>query len=574
MTLNSTLNIANSSLIASQVGLQVASNNLANVSTPGYTRQIALLQALRGSQSDPFQIGSGVAVANVRRQIDQALQERLWDGVSDQYSSAQKLNTFNQLEAILNEGTEFDTSSQLTSFFNTWSEATTLLDSESSIINQGQSLTGFIRNVREQLMDQRRQLEDQLDAQTVQANSLFEELATINQTIAGRETGAAEASALRDRRDQIVTEISSLIDISVNENAEGLYDVFVGSTPVVLGTRNRGVEIDRETINGVITATVRISDNGAPLPVDGGSIGGLLASRDGVIDTTIEKLDDLASSLIFEINRLHSTGRNADRLTTTQGTLAINTTNQNLPINDPNNLAFADLPFAAENGSFTIEVYNSETQTSDVLTVPIDLDGLDASNLPGVGDDTTPQQIVDAINGHFGGSVTASFTADGRLDITAAPGSSFSFTDDTSGVLAVMGVNSFFTGTNAQDIAVREGVEVMLGRTVDDKFVENGNALEIGRLTEGVLSSLGDRSFGKFWGLHAQDVATQSSSARTKADADAIVGQSLAAQRAAVSGVSIDEESMNLLLYQRQYQAAAQVIQTTQAMFDTLLSLV
>ena len=572
MSLGSTLNIANSSLIASQIGLQVASNNLANVSTPGYTRQIAMLQAMRGARSDPFQIGSGVGVASVRRQIDQALQERLWNGVSDQYASAQKLNTFNQLEAILNEGTEFDTSSQLSAFFNSWSEATTLLDSESSIVNQGQSLAGFIRNIRGQLMDQRRQIEDQLDAQTSQANALLEEIATINQTIAGREVGQAEASALRDRRDQIVTELSTLIDISVNENPEGLYDVFVGSTPVVLGTRNRGVEIDRETIDGVVTATVRLKDNRAPLPVEGGSIGGLLQSRDGVIDTTVAKLDDLASSLIFEINRLHSTGRNAERLGSTQGTLAINTTNRTLPINDPNNITFANLPFSAQNGSFTIEIYNEETQTSNEVIVPIDLDGLDANNLPGVDDDTTPEDIraaIDAIPG-----LTATFTPDGRLDIEAAPGFRFSFADDSSGVLAVMGVNSFFTGTTAQDMAVREGVEVMLGRTVDGQFVENGNALEIGRLNEGVVATLGDRSFSKFWGLHAQDVATQTSAARIQADAAAIVGQSLEAQRAAVSGVSIDEESLNLLQYQRQYQAAAQVIQTAQSMFDTLLNLV
>jgi len=575
VSLNSTLNIANSSLIASQIGIQVASNNLANISTPGYTRQIARLQALRGARSDPFQIGSGVAVAQVQRQIDQALQERLWNGTSERFASAQRLSTFNQLEAILNEGTEFDTSSQLTAFFNTWSEATTLLDSQSTIVNQGESLAGFIRNIRGQLMDQRRQIEDQLDAQTTQADALLEEIATINQTIAGREIGQSEASALRDRRDQIVSELSTLIDITVNENPEGLYDVFVGSTPVVLGTRSRGVEIDRETIDGVTTATVRLKDNAAPLPVEGGSIGGLLQSRDGVIDTTVEKLDDLAASLIFEINRLHSTGRNESRLTQTTGTLAIDTANRTLPINDPNNLAFAELPFAAQNGSFTIEVYNEATQTSDEVTIYIDLDGLDSNNLPGVGDDTTPQDIVDAINLAFPtGNITAGFTPDGRLEIDASPGTSFSFSDDTSGVLAVLGVNSFFTGTSGQDIAVREGVEVMLGRTVNGQFVENGNALEIGRLNEGTVASLGDRSFSKFWGLHAQDVATQTSAARIQADADAIVSQSLEAQRAAVSGVSVDEESMNLLLYQQQYQAAARVVQTTQTLFDTLLSLV
>lgn len=572
MSLNSTLQIANSSLIASQIGLQVASNNLANAATPGYTRQTAMLQALRGRVTDPNMIGAGVGVAQVRRQIDQALQERLWNGVSEQNASVQKLQVFDQLESILNEGTEFSTSGQLASFFNAWSEATTLLDTQSTLINQGKSLSGFIRNMRSELMSQRRQIEDQIDAQTTRADALLQEIADINRTISQRELGQSQASALRDRRDQIVTELAQLMDVSVNENPEGLYDVFVGSTPVVLGTRNRGLEIDRETVDGVVSVKPRLKDNGAPLPITGGSIGGLLATRAGAVDATIEKLDDLASQLIFEVNKLHSTGTNANGLTAASGTLAIAAADRNLAISDPNNASFASLPFGAETGGFFVEVRNEATGTSDRVWIEVDADGIDANGQPGTGDDTTPEDIraaIDAIDG-----LTASFTPDGRLDIQASSGFTFSFDEDSSGALAVMGVNSFFTGTTAQDIGVRDDVEVMLGRIVDGQFVENANALRIGELAEKTLSDLGDQTIGKFWSLHAQDVATQTSGARVGAEAASIVRESLEAQRAGVSGVSIDEESMNLLTFQRQYQAAAQVVQVTQSMFDTLLALV
>lgn len=572
MSINSTLHIANSSLIASQIGLQVASNNLANASTPGFTRQVALIESLRGRLTDPNMIGAGVAVTQVRRQIDQALQERLWNGVSDEYAAAQKLGVYSQLESILAEGTDFDTSSQLSSFFNSWSEATTLLDTESTLVNQGQTLTSFIRNIRSELNGQRRQIEDQIDSQTAQANALFQEIADINETISAREIGQAQASSLRDRRDQIVTELSSLVDINVNENPEGLYDVFVGSTPVVLGTRNRGIEIDRQTVDGVVSVTPRLKDNGAPLPVNGGSIGGLLETRAGAIDATIDKLDDLSVQLIFQVNRLHSTGTNANGLTATSGTLAIATADRNRPINDPNNASFAELPYAAETGGFFVEVRNKENNTSNRVWIEVDLDGIDDNGLPSTADDTTPEEIraaIDAVDG-----VSASFTPDGRLDIRSSPGFSFSFDEDSSAALAVMGVNSFFTGTTAQDIGVREGVEVMLGRIENGQFVENANALRIGALGEQATGALGGVSIGKSWSLHAQDVATQSSGARVGAQASAIVRESLEAQRASVSGVSIDEESMNLLTYQRQYQAAAQVVQVAQSMYDTLLNLV
>jgi flagellar hook-associated protein 1 FlgK len=479
---------------------------------------------------------------------------------------------YSQLEAILAEGTDFDTSSQLSSFFNSWSEATTLLDTRSTLVNQGETLTGFIRNIRSELTGQRRQIEDQIDSQTAQANALFQEIANINRTISAREVGQSQASSLRDRRDQIVTELSTLVDINVNENPEGLYDVFVGSTPVVLGTRNRGIEIDRQTVDGVVSVTPRLKDNGAPLPVKGGSIGGLLETRAGAIDATIEKLDDLSAQLIFQVNRLHSTGTNRDGLRAASGTLAIATADRTRPINDPNNASFAELPFAAENGGFFVEVRNKENGTSDRVWIEVDLDGIDNNGLPSTADDTTAEDIraaIDAVDG-----VSASFTPDGRLDISASPGFSFSFDEDSSAALAVMGVNSFFTGTTAQDIGVREGVEVMLGRIEDGQFVENANALRIGALGEQAIDQLGGVTIGKSWSLHAQDIATQSNGARVGADASAIVRDSLEAQRASVSGVSIDEESMNLLTYQRQYQAAAQVVQVAQAMYDILLNLV
>lgn len=572
MSLTSTMNIARSALTTSQLGLQVASMNMANAANPAYTRQIAMLQAIRGRVSDPYQIGQGVAVTEVRRQIDEALQRRIWSGNSAENASAQRYGVLSQLETILNEGTEFDMSSQLSGFFNTWTEATTLLDSEATIRNQGESIASFIRNMRADLTTQRRQIEDQIDAQVLRADAILDEIASINRTISESEIGDAEASGLRDSRDALVTELAQLIDVTVVENNGGAYDIYSGSTPIIQGARNRGIEITRATDeNGELSVRVEIAADSTPLPVTGGSIGGLLASRDGAIDETLEKLDTLASQLIFEVNRLHSTGINADWLSSTGATLQIPTSDQTLALNDPNNDTFADLPFAAVNGGFTVTVRN-ENGSTVTRRIDIDLDGIDSTGAAGFGDDTSAEDIraaLDAIDG-----INASFDSSGKLQITADSGYSFAFSEDSSGALAVMGVNSFFTGDNAADIAVREGVEVMLGRMEGDQFVANGTAKLIGALGDEAVDGLNGIGLKKFWSQHATDVATQSASARNKANADTLIRESLDAQRASVSGVSIDEESINLLSYQRQYQGAAQVITTAQEMFDTLLALV
>lgn len=564
MSLTSTINIARSALTTSQLGLQVSSMNMANAANPSYTRQIAMLQAIRGRVSDPYQIGQGVAVTEVRRQIDDALQRRLWAGNSAEFASAQQYGVLSQLETILNEGTEFDMSSQLSGFFNTWTEATTLLDSAATVRNQGEALASFIRNMRSDLVTQRRQIEDQIDAQVLRADAILDEIAGINRTISENEIGDAEASGLRDSRDALVTELSQLIDVTVVETNSGSYDIYSGSTPIIQGARNRGIEISRVTDdNGVLSVRVEIAADSTPLPVTGGSIGGLLASREGAIDATLEKLDTLSAQLIFEVNKLHSTGINADWLTTTGATLQVATGDQTLALNDPNNDSFADLPFAAVNGGFTITVRNANGST-ETRRIDVDLDGLN-------GDDTSAEDIRAALNGIDG--INASFDSSGKLQISSDSGYSFSFSEDSSGALAVMGVNSFFTGENASDIAVREGVEVMLGRMEGDQFVANGTAKLIGGLGDEAVDGLNGLGLKKFWSQHGTDIATQSASARNKANADSLIRESLDAQRASVSGVSIDEESINLLTYQRQYQGAAQVISTAQQMFDTLLAL-
>lgn len=573
MSLTSSINIARSALTTSQLGLQVSSMNMANAANPNYTRQIAMLEAIRGRVSEPYQIGHGVAVTEVRRQIDEALQRRLWSGNSAEFSSAQQFGVLSQLETILNEGTEFDMSSQLSSFFNTWTEATTLLDSQATIQNQGEAIASFIRNMRSDLTTQRRQIEDQIDAQVLRADDILDEIAAINRTITESEIGPTEASGLRDQRDALVTELSQLIDVDVFETNQGTYDIYSGSTPIVQGARNRGIEIRRVTDDsGVLSVRVELRSDSTPLPITGGSIGGLLASRDGAIDATLEKLDTLASQLIFEVNKLHSTGINEDWLTSTSSTLQVASGNQALALNDPNNSSFANLPFAAVNGGFTVNVRN-ENGSSETLRIDIDLDGLDNAGLPGFADDTSAEDIRAAIDGLDG--ITASFDSSGRLQISADAGYSFSFSEDTSGALAVMGVNSFFTGDNAADIDVREGLEVMLGRIdTNGQFIANGTAKLIGSIAEDAVGGLGGLSINKFWAQQAQDIASKTSSARNKANADTLIRESLDAQRASVSGVSIDEESINLLSYQRQYQGAAQVITTAQQMFDTLLSLV
>lgn len=577
MGLGSAFNIGRSALQASQLGVQVASNNLANAATPGYARQTLGLEAIPGAGSSAS-IGRGVQFTGVRRQIDEALNARLNGAISDAAAAQESSRILGSIETALNELTDLDLSSELGSFFTSFSELANGTQSQSQVIEQGELLAGFMRRLRGDLVDQRNQLDNRLGALVEQADALATEIAGLNEEIVRSEGGGvATNNPLRDRRDELVRELSQLVDISTVEQASGAIDVLVGSSPVVLGARSQGIELREIPAGDTIERRISVTATSQVLDVTAGEIGGVLASRDGELDGMIETLDRLAGSMINEINRLHATGATADGLTSASSTLVISPDDQSIALNDPLNRTLAELPFPPTNGGFLVRVVDEASGAVSTTRIDVDLDGIDATGAAGFGDDTSVQDLaaaLDAVNG-----LSASVGSDGRLSINASQGTSFTFGDDSSGVLAALGVNSYFTGNDAQDIAVRDELRgspslLMTGRYVDGSFVENGTSLEIAGIQDNAVDSLDGDSASGFWRSAVQTFSVKAGSAQTVAEATAIVRDGLESERLAVSGVDTDEESLSLLQFQRQYQGAARIISTTNQLLDELLAIV
>lgn len=576
MSLTAAFQIGNSALTASQLAIQVAGNNLANAATPGYARQIAFLTPARTDMGGRISIGTGVNVLDVRRQVNEAIQARLYGGVSAEAAAAQQHHILSQIESVLGELGNHDLSSELSRFFNSWSERANLIQSSAVVVQQGERLADFIRRLRSDLMDQRAQIDRQLGVAVEQADGLLNQIADLNQAISEAEGTGGHANALRDQRDQLIVQLSQFMDVTAVEQPNGATDILIGSTPVVLGGRSRGVQLERRTENGELVVTVNVKDDGQPLNVRAGQIGALVSERTAAIDGVVGKLDALASQLIFEVNRLHSTGRNASGLISATATLSVPAPDRSLALNDPANVTLSALPFRATSGGFTIQV-TDPTGNVQSVRIDIDLDGRTSGGTPGYGDDTSLDDIIAALNAVSG--VSAQVNASGRLEITADPNFSFSFTDDTSGVLAVLGVNAYFTGKSAVDIGIRADLKtnpglLSTGRLENGQFVENGTALAIAGLQDKALPALGGQSLRAHWTETVQRLGVATDAAAGRYQAAVVVRESLEAQRASVSGVSVDEESINLMMFQRQYQGAARFISIVDEMTQTLISLV
>jgi flagellar hook-associated protein 1 FlgK len=577
MGLTAALSIGRSALAAGQLGVQVASNNMANAATPGYSRQIGRLVPMRGDRSIPgITIGAGVLMRSVLRQVDEGLESRLRAAISDNSFAQVQSSILAQVEDILGELGESDLSSQLSQFFRAWSERANQSASSASVVQQGSQLAAFIRRLRGDLANQRAQIDAQIAAEIDKANQIIDTIAQLNAQISQAEVGGNVANTLRDQRDQAVRELSELLDITVVSRGQQGVDILAGSTPIILGSQPRNLSLRAEQVGDESRVAIVAGENQARLDVTSGSLASLLQSRDAGVVDIIERLDALTATLIFEVNRLHSTGARAAGLSTSTGTLAFSTAQRSLALNDPSNTPVSGLPFRPVAGGFLVHVRQNATGTTETVRINVDLDGLTSTGTPGTSDDTTAGDIVAQIDAIPG--LSATFTPDGRVSVSAAEGFVFSFAEDSSGVLAVLGLNSYFTGTDASDIGVREELTadsslLSAGRFVNGNFIENATALDVAALQTRGLSSLGGISLMDAWREGVQVLGSRAASARSVAQAASLVSDGLEAQRAAISGVSVDEEALSLMDYQRQYQAGARIISVAQELTQTLMEL-
>ena len=566
MSLSGSIQMAAASLQANDIALQVVGQNIANASTPGYTREVANFTPGPSQTSGALVLGTGVQVLSITQQIDNFLESQVRTANSNQAGADTLKGTYTQLENIvgaLNSGSSL--SSAMNQFFNSISDILNQPGNQSvyqSAVLQGQTLAQTINSMANQTVQLRSSIDQQVSGLGPQINSLTTQIAKLNgeiTQITGGGQSPSDANGLSDQRNQALTQLSQLIGIQVNIQPDGSVSVYNGGNYLVDENTSQPVEVATSQNRGITVSTLEIEGSNSPLLATSGQLQGLVNSRDDVLGGFQDQLNSFTSTLTNEFNKVYASGQGTTGYTQTTSQNAVSNPNVSL------NQAGLGLPLTPTNGSLQLIVTNTQTGASTTSTIPV--------SLLSSGSGTTLNSLAASISQVPG--LTASVSK-GLLTISAGANTQFAFGPDNSGTLAALGLNTFFTGSQAGNIGVNSTLlqdPTKFAASTQGVGTDTTNAQTLANFLTQPLASQNGETIQTLYNSMTTTITQNSADATASADAADTLQTQFSSQETDESGVNIDNEVVNMMNYQEAYQASAKYISTLSGLLNSLVQL-
>ncbi len=614
-----------SGMLAFQRALDLTGHNIANANTPGYSRQVPEFTSRIGGGAGQTYIGGGTQIRSIERMYDALLVEQL-------RTSNTGLNRFNILNALAGQvdslladpDTGLNTGMQ--GFFNALQDVgndpanlptrQALLGEADGLVSRFQSLDARLESLESEVNDRVRLAVDDI-------NRVATEIATVNDRIALAGAGA-KPNDLLDRRDQLLLELSGLISVSTSEQDDGTLNVFVGSgQALVLGAEAQPLDVRPSEFEPTRLSVVYRGASG-DTPIDtslsGGTLGGLLEFRSRMLDTSRQSLGQTAVAFVQQFNAQHAAGMDLrgnlggdfygidppDVLYSSGNTGAATAT---ATISDLGAFTGADYVLEFDGASYGL------TRADTGASIPLSGSGTAAD--PFVADGVSIEVSGAAAagdrimirTGHGAASSIQTLITDPRSIALSSPTrvqaalgnigdaviNDVSVTDAadpnllTTAVIEFTGPNTYqvngagaFPYTDGQPITINGTAVTITGNPgTGDQFTieqnaaasgDNGNALALVDIqATGVLDG-GAVSIGESYGQLVASVGGSTYQIQSSLDAQTVIHSNAQNEVLSKSAVNLDEEAANLIRFQQAYQAAAQVVNVTKTLFDTLLA--
>ncbi len=462
------LDIATSALSAQQQSINVTAHNIANVNTEGYSQQRPDLETKQPVLNNGLIMGRGVDVEQVIQSSDQFIENRLMQEKSNLSSSSEMEKYMQVLEGYFNETSDTGMSTMLNNFWNDWydisnnpsgpAERNSLYEGSTLLAEQFNSLGSDLNQVKSDLTNA-------VSSGVGTINQITQEIAQLNDQIVGMENNNT-ANDFRDKRNSLVSQLNQYLDVKTFEQSNGsLTIVSAKGCTLVQGDSNYTLEMGGDNGDRIIwrdssDRPVDITDY-----INNGNLGGWLDMRDEIVGKYQLNLDALAKEFIWSVNQQHSQGVGLEGFNSVTGSSAVSDTSEELGTID-SGLDYWD---KVKDGPFNLWVYdaNGDVVGSGATQITIDANtgGTTLTSL------SNAIAAVDHIN---------TDTTNDKLTITADSGYTFAFSDDTSHVLAALGINTFFTGSNASDIGVNRAIglnknNIAAAQVGSDGSIASGN---------------------------------------------------------------------------------------------------
>ena len=585
MSLDIARSIAVRSLMVTQVQISVASANISNADTTGYTAKTANQTATTSGGA-----GTGAVITGITSNVDKLLLKSLMQA-SSSLGAADTSNTYlTQLQDLYGSSSGSDSSG--TSLANTIASleaaVSSLAGTSSSAALQANAVSALddlasqLRETSTGIQKLRSNADQDIASSVSDVNQQLKTIASLNAQIKQAAASGQPTGDLEDQRNTALQDVASKMNVNYFISSTGDMQVYTTSGQTLVD--NSAHEVSYSTVSSVTGATTYsstsssgfsgITVNGVDITaqITSGDIGALIGLRDTVLPAAQSQLDQLATQLADSLNAVHNTGTSLPPPSTLTGTAAVTSSTQ-LSATGTARIAVAD-------------------QSGNLVSYQ----DLDLSSYSTVGD------LVSAINGISG--LTASINSNGNVVISSTSSSngvsinemSSSVGSSGAGLSDWLGLNDLVTATGASDFAVRSdilsnsGLLAISSLDSSSSLTTGNQALSSGSTTvaNNIYTALtGSTSFSAVGGLGSttssfadyaagivSNVASKASQASTDYTTKQTTQSTFSSAMSSQSGVNLDEETARISTLQNQYTAASQLIQVINEMFSSLMTAV
>lgn len=306
-SLNASLATALSGLTAEQGALQATTNNVANVNTPGYSREVPNLVSSDPVVVDPLTLGTGVTLKSIDSIRDPILESSIQQETQTQGQLGAQVSALQQTQVNFTSSSG-DIGTAITNFFNSINQLSTSpadLSLRQGVLTASGNLATSFNTTANRLTQQRTSLDLSVVQTVGQINQLSQQIAKLNGQISNLENVGQSAGSFLDQRQQAIDQLSSLVDVSVIPTDNSVTLTTGNGTPLVMGQQSFQLAT-QPTATGLHDVYAQGVDITAS--ITSGQLGGTLEARDQQIPAIQTKLDTLAAGLANAVNTAQAGG--------------------------------------------------------------------------------------------------------------------------------------------------------------------------------------------------------------------------------------------------------------------------